>query len=608
MALIKEHAKTTKKENTQAKAEKVFGGNTNNTTNNGGATMDGMFGFDFMPGLFKTEENGSELTNKFAEAIKKVNAEPVQISGIEINTRVFKLDNAIFQELPYSFVIVATKTSKANEVAYHAICLEATGRKPVNVSAILEEIKFKNTTLIYTPADTFDEILKQTAEKILQDAYGQDATLIPTEGLVVPYDADPETVGSIAGILAYNANIGKLGLRQGLISYINLPTIVQNAKNTILQLDVTMQGGVTQNAVGRPIRSDFELDLFKSTNVNIKGTMPRSVRSRLTTAVGYLDFLVDEVPVGVGMPPKRVMTPMIIVDEMHAKKPTTDMMLLNLINSAAFANQNLLFRLLTSVNRDLGVLNVLVNLDGDKSGFGKKIKLKDGKLTDDKVMQILSSLVALTPVMAVEVELFGPNYSSLVPFAALNNPATRAIANNDIVSIAEKIVGQPLENKNVAANEGIVLPLGEWVDNNGTKRDIREIDLAFVLENTNDINLVFKFLQSNVPASISGFDPYLLRLEVINALIPNAVITGKAVRIPINPAFLNELVNKAMAAGYNPRADIGNVGFNAGFNNLQAVIAAYSNAKLNNINFGYAGYQQQPQFVNPGFNTFGYGR
>jgi len=591
----------------EEKVEKVFGGTDTGSTTSGatGGTMG--FDDDFIPGLFKTTTSGSEYVNKFTEKAKELFKEPARVAGNEIQTRIFKLDNNDFMDLPYSYVILASKSAASSAVYYHVILLEATGRKPVQVSHILEEIKFKNSTLIYVAADTFaDPMLRQLVNKVIVDAYGvTEKDLRPTEGLVVPYDQDPETVAVPAAVIAYNANVAKLGLEQGIIKPINLPNYVQNlrSKNGYLQLDVAINNGVTINAVGKPIRADFELDLYKVTNVNVQGIMPRDTRKRTSTVVGYMEYLPEDVAVAPGVT-KKMFTPMIILDEFHASRPTSEMTLLSIINSATFSNPSMLLRLLTGVNRDLGVLNVLANMDQDKSGYGKKIKLKDGKLTDDKVYQILTNMVQFQPIVAIEIENFGPNFGTLAPFAALAVPGVAAKANDEIVKTAELLLGQQIQNRQVAANDGIVVPVGEWVDNTGTKRDIREIDLAFVLDKTNDINLVFKWIMSNVPGKVTGMDPYLLKLEVINALIPNAVITGKAVRIPLNAAFVSEIVEKAMAAGYNPKSDIGQVGF-TNYNNLQAIAAAYGNAKMQNINFGYSAQPQQ--YYTPNVGMFGFG-
>jgi hypothetical protein len=150
------------------------------------------------------------------------------------------------------------------------------------------------------------------------------------------------------------------------------------------------------------------------------------------------------------------------------------------------------------------------------------------------------------------------------------------------------MVGSKFTNRTVAVNEGIMVPLGYWIDSNGAKRDVREIDLVFVIENSQDPMLIQKWVQSNLPTSLTAQDPLLLKIEVMNAILPNnPVINGKATRVPINRGFIKELVSNAMACGHSPKVDAVGINMNIGmFNDLQAVSTAYSNAGIGGINFG----------------------
>jgi len=569
---------------------------------------------DFGATMFLVPGTGSEYLNKFIEKAKEVPAikEPLVKKGVEIRTRLFKLDkDTQFQDLPYSYVIVATQASNSPKVYFHVILLEATGRKPVQIAHILEEIKFKRSSLIYVAADTFaDTYLQSLIKRVLMDAYGTtEDNLRPTEGLVVPHDQDPEQVGIPATVVALNNNLAKLYIENSVLNYLDLRTYTSKIaqKQGQLVIDTTFNMGVFQNAVGKPIRTDFELDLVAVFN-RAQSLIGGNIRKPQTTEVGYLEYLPDMIANIPGQPPRTMIMPLVILNEFHAFRPTAEMILLNIINSSIFNNQSMHYQLLMNVPRDLGVLNVLTKTVVDpktpNAQFGKKIKLKDGKLNENEVLNFLANAVEFEKAFAVEVEYYGPNFGIEAPFAALAVPGAAEAANEEIIAIAESLTGHAFANRQVAAST-IVVPVGEWIDNTGTKRDIREVDLAYVLEHAKDMDLVLKWIDSNAPAHITGKDPYLLKLEVINALIPNAVITGKAVRVTLNGAFYKELVEAAIAAGLNPRADIGKIEFTS-YSNLQAVAAAYAGAKVGGVNFGYAG-PQGPQFAMPGMGMFGYG-
>jgi hypothetical protein len=578
-------------------------GNTENTMNiNTGATMG--LGLDLLGGLFMSVEDGSEYTNKYAEAAREKVAREATVAGMKIENKIIKLDNSQFVDLPYSYVVFATKADTTDKVYYHVVCLEATGRKPVTVNQIVADLQNRNSSLIYTPADTFDPVLKQRVDQVLQAAFGIDpVNFVTTEGHIVPHDQDPAEIAKVSAVIAYNANIAKLAMDKGLIGPINIQKLVQAEAQSFFQLDITYSGGVTIGALGRPVRSDFELDTQLVTTTKQNGIMPREARKRINTAVGYVEYIPEERQIGFGQAPQKDIIPMIILDQFHGIRPTLELSILSILNAVTFSNPQNLFALLMRVPRDLGALNVIANLDGDKSGFGKNLKFKSGKLSDEQIIQILQRMVRPNPVIAVEVEYYGADFAVNAPFAALAVPGIRERATEEIVQTAEALTGHKFQNRTVMHSEAIIVPVGEWLDKSGTKRDVREIDLAYVIEHTNDINIIMKWVASNLPASVTGMDPYIAKLEVIAAIIPNATITGKAARIVLNPAFVAELATAAVNAGYNPRTDIGAVQYTQ-FNNLQAVASVFGGATLNNVQFG--NYGQQQMFTAPNVNMFGW--
>jgi hypothetical protein len=560
--------------------------------------------FDISGGLFSSLDSGSEYTNKYAENVKAL-LQPIEAKGVKIAHRVFKLDNSVYTNLPYSYVVVATESNKAKKVYYHVVCLEATGRKPLSVSQVMEGVKSNQPQLLYVAADTFDPVLKQVVEKVLTSAYNVDASaLITSEGHIVPFDADPEQIAKPSAVIAKNANIGKLALDQSLIKFISIPERVSKNRNIMFQLDITYNTGVTVGILGRPIRSDFELDLNEVViNKTSNMMFNREIKNKWVSGVGYVEYLPEERP---GMQPglgvQRDIIPMIILDNVITERTTPELAMLNIINSAVFSNPNNLFALLMHVPRDLGVLNYLANIDGEKIGFGKLLSFKSGKMTDAEVLEKMSRMFRPNPTVAVEIEFYGDDFGITHPLAALGVPGAAQQANEYLIEVTEALLGSKIMNRQIAYGEPIIVPVGEFIDKDGNKRDIREFDLAYVIQNAKDPTLIMKWVASNAPASVTGMDPYIAKLEVINALAPNALVTGKAIRLVINPLFVKEVAEKAVAAGYNPKTDIGYVNVTT-FNNLQAIAAAYGNATLSGVNFG--AYTQQQQFTMPGISMFG---
>lgn len=571
----------------------------------GGAIAD-PFGI----GIFMHADQGSEYLNAFTEAIKDLKLD-VNKKGLDFKTTLIKMDknNLEFSNLEYSVIIVSSKGNKSDNVYYHIILLEATGSRPRQVVNIMDELKqSRNMNLpLYVASDAFDIILEQEVTDLLQAQYDtKKENLISTNGVVVPYDQDPKEIAERVCTFALNTNLAHYAMETNYIRNINLPAYIQSTKNTFLQMDIVHVAEGGRTALGRPLRSDFSLGVTQVAGKQQSQYLNRRANNiSLLNASGYLEYLPKTVSLGMGMEQKTIL-PAIIVNEVHGIKPTLDVMIMAMLSATAFANQSQLLSLLLSSKRDLGVLNYITNLEQSKSGFGEKLKLSTGKISKEKVIEALSKIFEPAPIVHMETEVYGANFDAMASFCGLNDMSIAAEANESIVLTLEDMLGTKMQHREVAMNEGILLPLGTWVDRNGNKRSIEEIDLAFVIENTNDPSLVYKWISSNVPMSITGQDPYVTKLEVINALIPNAEITAKAVRVPIDSAFLAEAATKAANIGFNPKLESAvNVGFTS-YNDLSAIASSYANAGLKGVNFGQSMTGGQGYYNAPGINMFGH--
>jgi hypothetical protein len=591
---------------TEATENNMFNSESTNTTedmqnmfNDGKQTGMGTSGYDaFGIGYFMGDGNGSEYINKFMEVIKETIPNEIDKKGTKFKIDMFKLDNSApeFSELSYSNIVTCITPSNSDKTYYHIVMLEATGNKPITASQIIEDVNQKQNNFVFVASDAFNDILKATVIDVLKDNYNvSEDKLISTNGIVIPAEVPAEEIATIAIKQAINTNMAEIANDTGLVKMIDLKALSASLGNSsYMSIDIAHNVNNIENAVGRTIRADFQLELSKVTNQNQQRFLnSNGSRMPLSTTFGYLEYLPKEdKPQFIGQQGKKSIMPGIVLTEQHSIKPNIDMMLMNIINASLLGNQQHLASILLNNKRDIGMLNYITNFEGKKNGYGDKIKVKDGKLSQTQVLEAVSKIFDFNPVIFIETEAYGVGFNTAVPFTGLHykniNPQIAAQSNEYIVEVAEAMVGAKFTNRTVAVNEGIMVPLGYWIDSNGAKRDVREIDLVFVIENSQDPMLIQKWVQSNLPISLTTQDPLLLKIEVMNAILPNnPVINGKATRVPINSSFINELVSYAMACGYNPKADAAGINMNIGmFNNLQAVSTAYSNAGIGGINFG----------------------
>jgi len=528
----------------------------------------------------------SEVLTKFVEAAKKIK----QVAKIDF--KIFQMDLEKF-DLGFSHAVFAFKGDNG-KVYWFSALLEATGRKPLEVKTIVENMQIKNSTDVLVTADAFDDTFFNNAEILLTRGYNvKKEDLVSCEGVVIPANANIEVTGDVVARYTQDVMASRYLKDTKANIDVNVPALVHMSKGGHLNLDLSFNTGSTINMVGRNVRSDYnvEVNIVKSNNrVTLNG---QGGATKIATTSGFLEYIVDEERHPYTGVIKRVATPMFILNEFIGKAPTINYALLSIINSATFTNRNVLRTMI--IEKDAGPLNFLFNYGGDGTKYGDKMSFKDPKADPMIIDDIIAQHIKATPIFALDIEEYGTDFSYMYPFSALIDMSTRQQANTLIIKAASELVGRELNMQDVAADECSYVPLGEFLDGDGNVRDIREIDTTFISTYIKEPSILIDWIFSNAPRSsciaLSGKDPYVLKLEVINKVAAmlniKPVITGRAVRVVLNGSFVNELVTAAMANGYNPNSDNPNISYN-GYNNLQAIANVYSNAAIGSLGFGTA--------------------
>ena len=492
------------------------------------------------------------VTSEYVAKFKEVLEETFKNQDT-FNIKLFTFDNQNnAKSLAYSFVIVAATRNDVNKVWYMPFLLEATGREPVAISSIFEVdptsgvIKLKDQSALIAPCDYFSDPILTIFENDLKIAYpGKEIKYL--DGEIIPHNADLEKVGRYAAVDAHRAFWIKLAEEiDPDDAYIAIEDIMQG-DNVKVIADLNINTGLSVNQLDRITATDYVIKTQirkKSEEASFFPMLNETVEN-VGSISGYVEeaLLVDQ-----ATNTKRAIA-VIINNEVDTPLPTLEHTLLNIANSTILNQHNILLNLL--YNKDnIGAMNFLVNLEGN-DGFGAIVNLKDKKYTYDKALMYLNKLFMPKPAMAVEVELNGREYFKVSPFAALINPAEWADANEYILQKAEDLTGMKFQSDTVF-KYAIEIPVGEWVDQNGNIRDLREIDTATIIALTKDINLIHKWLMSNEDPKITGLNPLVTKLEVYNKLGLNARFVNKAVRVYLNPQFVEELVSFLSVKRYNP--------------------------------------------------------
>lgn len=579
---------------------------------------------------------GTEYTQGVKDTVEKIYKNAPDFNTLDINvyalersiTYDLKLEsNIIPLNLAYSYVVV--NLTKDDQAWYYIILLEATGRRPLKAEEIMREynaiITGNNTNgnkhNIYTADDTVTSFIHDLIKQMIcKDKNLTKDKVYSVDGLILPTEADFSKIATAIAQIAIDSVYTEAVLA-GAFDKNNVQQEDLNIQEAIrvcnsgsthsnFRYEVYISKQIRKNKVGRPMRSDWLLNLVNSRSLsNIKDAYNvQNARTLINTVGGFIEALPEEVLVQENgqMVPKITFRPNIIITTNEGNsKSTVGFNLLGLMSALVMAKEEMylkVFRPESKVN--VGALNVYAKLDGE----GGKIDLSNKKMNIDDVYMFIRKLFTLSPVISMDIEQYGPESTVQSIFAKASQPATLDIrVTKSAQAIIEKAV--TLTNGIFPANypiseifngNGIMVPMGTFEDKDGA-RDIREIDLAYLATYTQDFAVLNSWVFSNTPANISGKDSFITKVNLINSMLPEADITGKALRVTFNSKFLETLCAAIAQAGlvpsYEPEVRL------TAQSNLGVLNSYYQNAGLSQ---GFVGFGTQNVINGPIYNT-GYG-
>ena len=586
-----------------------------------------VLGFDSHGMTLMSGSKGSEYTkaiaNGMAEAYKAVTNAPSEV-------KIHVLDNHDFTNLKYS--VIVTSVDCGNTVSYHTVIREATGDREFTASdvmaAVAEATKNPaqgNRLQFYTPDDANNLYLHKEIQLVLTKAYGNkkfkavDAVVLPKEHGEIADVAEKLATNS------YNACIIEWYLSTENVSDLNISPALQKAgKNKIMKISSDMRGLPGTNSFGAPFRADWKLVLnitdavqtYQELNVQ-NGNTP------LVDVSGFVDAIPEEVTVAQhpGYPPvvKTTLRPNIIITNDNPRYPTPCYMLLGIISSIVMTNPGMWIKALPlkDSKNQFGSLNLFTGLTKDEAGNPtlERLDLNNKSYTKDKVYNVAKQMFTLQPMISMDIQAAGYQtyYTSILSTAANpNNPNNiRSNAISELIAQANWLTNGafPIDFpiNEVFNDNGVVIPLGEWSDKSGL-RDLRDIDLAFICGHADDTSLMSRWALSNLPGDKTNMDPFLTKVDIISKLVPDARITGKAVRVTFTGKFINTLAQAAAAAGLDARYEA-EIKFLAD-NNISMVSNFLTNAGVSGA-YGFAreyapqGVNFTTQYTNAGTGRFG---
>lgn len=560
--------------------------------------------------------NGAEYTSTIGKYMQELYAQ------LPDKPKVHVLDRERITNLNYSCIVVSLP-NKNGEVCYHITLLSSTGLEVLKASDIVAEARrvmrdANSQARIYTPSDAINSRLNDVVLRELSAVY-KDAAYIPCDGTVIPATGlVTEEVAKRAAVIAYNAVKAEAMLSGGEIADLNVRDALQMSRENGrrgLRLEYNMYPTTVLDIVGKPARQDFKVDLVEIAQETFF-EMNADTTKRLLSVGGFVDAIYEDIPMQQFQPSMspvftRRLHPNIVITNNDALSPTQGFMFLGIAAATLMTRPELWIPSLAAIDHksrnNPGGLNILTNIEGEQQGT--PLDLSPKKVTTEQQYAVLKQMYSLSPIISYDVEVFGPNahYASVIGAAADPNNSNRAACLDEIiqtcVQLTDGLFPHDFSTADIFATDGVVVPLGHWMDKNG-ERDIRDVDLAFVANQTGDMSIINKWAGTSLPHTVTGIDPYLTRVEVIEQLMPDADITGKAIRVTFTNKFITTLTQALERAGLSPRYE-SSVILNEQYNTSQFndYLAA---ASLGNINMGsHGGVSGNSMFTPYGFMGFG---
>lgn len=546
-----------------------------------------VIGFDTRNIGFMSMQAGSEYTNKVGTAIQELLQNNKHEGKVKIKPEVTVLDNSLYTNLDYSVIVVSALLGKA--ICYYSVILEATGRSSFTAKEITDELEAAKRNPVqqnryvdvYVPGDCNDVNLHSQIEEVLFGKYHGAEEVISLDGHVFFKDLEVSRDSiTRTTVLAYNAIYAQAVIENGFkdlnISYAMTPSNNNDGTSKTGQPLIRSMRALANTSVptstsevGTPVRSNWQLALEAQCSTRSGRQSERNNRGvslMLSRSTGFIEAIPQEADVqaypGGPVMKKKQFVPNIVITSVAPQAPMTGYLLLSIISSIIMTDSNMWLAALDVKNA--GALNLFTDLTNavgtGKSPVGEKMDFT--KQGFEKYYPLLKEMFGTQPLVSVDAESFGPQtfYTSILTAAAapavsketadMKRAASEMLI-DAAVWLTNGLFPKDFNPDSIFVSEGIVIPTGTWSDKSGL-RDIRDIDYAFIANQTDDLNILQKWAMTVLPFSKNGgLDPFLTRVEIINKFIPTAKITGKATRVTFTSLFINTLVDAAKRSGLN---------------------------------------------------------
>jgi hypothetical protein len=472
-------------------------------------------------------------------------------------------------------------------LAYHVMLLSDTAEDPAPY--------FPNTPgmqgveVLRVMSDAYDDVYKQAVWNLLRNKYPQigDNNFYDAEAEVIPKGYDFKDLNLVRKTLmnAGNAVTTQLNSANPEFTDVSLGALTGTMPNT--QARLAFQQPQSSNEVGDPVRTDTVIEFIEVSgqggNNQVKNGVPGSLNSgeqttKLARVGGFFDLVWAPsgqfqsqnpyLPAGnaYGNVPQQIpflYRPRFVITRMELPVVTTlPMQILALLPTLILRENNNWMGGFARPHgegfdmHDIGAIGIEVNADNNPNGIGTRFDTKADSFKPQNLGQLLSAFVSPELAISFDIDEYGPTTwrDSVWAAAANGNPnANRALQHAmDLLTNGEF---SKRYNGQIIMNDNNRVHTGWYVDSNGVKIDLRNIDHLCVLNMLGEKDPAAArdwsdtFAQNQYPIE----QRLAVRRRILTQVLRDVHITGFAQRFTFVGEALRALAEATAAAGLQIR-------------------------------------------------------
>lgn len=484
------------------------------------------------------------------------------------------IDNTTEIQLRLSSVVLVVVNEQDRKLGYHTVLLEASSDP---MPPRVDNFQGQQITIDRFSSDVYDGRYSAAVAKLVTGAFAG-FTAADCSAVVCPRNFNWDDKDGVRQFVnnALLPSISELEARSDNYQDIDLSAWNRDAS---LQAQVSFNEPTRTDYTGLPVRNDVVITLAAASNVaKDASTLNNQDRSVIVSQVGgFIDLLwapaqdpMQQYGVVNPLTNQKFAARMVMTGMENHQRMGITAQLLSLASAFVLGEGNQWYPYYTPApmvkdgrkvdTRDIGAINIEANISNDPSGYGLKIDTKSMNFNQLELGKLIQMTIRQGMNFSLDVSACGADtwYNEVFAAAASGNQG----AMKAIYDAANRLTGgefgrlMPSGHAPVLINDERIL-MGYYTGQDGTRRDIRDIDYLAVL------NLMGEKDRGAAQAWSDTFTrldyPIYKRLDARKRMISDLVggdvhFTQTAQRVTFEGAFVGALSKAIQSVGVSIKA------------------------------------------------------